>query len=367
MAILAIVFSFVFYFVSAIMAKSKNVNEKPYMLDDYNYSNLYCDADPEHLSVIQTLDLSAYISTSTPITSIHIFHKNRMIITTNSASTTEKDMFLFDFSTASNQIDLTLLYSVNVGPGFNDSILHDTFIYALDTSINSHVRVFSIPSSMNLLTSLGLAKIDELHASGALPKKGYVYDKKLLIGTEKNNSGGELFILPIDENNLLKTPTKSIEIGGQVSDIYERQENIFIANASDTELFVFDKNLAPLYSYDAPLSLGNGKSVYYLEPYIYLGRTVASFELFLLQIKNLILNYINKFKGYGSIDAIQPVGENLLILSSSENKEFQLYDIKLNLLKTIDLPARVDSYTCFDEGLLFALTINNQPNLLWLK
>ena len=337
------------------------------MLTDYHYSDVYCSNENINLSIIQQLDLSSYISTSTRVTSLHIFHKNRMIVTANSASTTEKDIFLFEFLVNGNNIQLNLSQSLDIGPGINDSILHDIFIYALDTSVNSHIRTLKINSDTNSLTSLQSIKINELHSSGALPKRAYIYNKKILLGTEKNNSGGELLVLPIDENNILKMPTKSIEIGGQVSDIYESQESIFIANASDTELFVFDKNLEPLYSYDAPLSLGNGKSVYYLEPYVYLGRTVASFELYLLEIKNSILNFVNKFKGYGSIDFIQPVGENLLILSSAENKEFQLYDTKLNLLKTVDLPARVDSYTCFSEGLLFALTINNQPNLLWLK
>ncbi len=364
LAILAIMFSFIFYFISTIMFKSKIINTKPYMLGDYNYSNTYCRSD---LSIIQTLNMNTYISTSTPITSINIFQKNKMIVTTNSASTTEKDIFLFDFVVVSNQIHLNLFQSLDIGPGINDVLLHDNFIYTLNTSINSHVKTLKINPGNNSLSQVGDIKIESLHASGALPKKVYLYNKNLLVGTEKNNSGGELFMLPLDENNIAQFPTHSIEIGGQVSGIYENQGKVFIANASDTELFVYDTDFKLTYSYDAPLSLGNGKSVYYLEPYTYLGRTVASFELFFLEIKNSILNYVSKHKGYGSIDFIQPVDQDVLILSSSENKELQLYEKSLNLLKTIDLPDRVNSYTCFEHGFLFSVFINNQSNILWLK
>jgi hypothetical protein len=187
------------------------------------------------------------------------------------------------------------------------------------------------------------------------------------VGTEKNNNGGELFVLSLDSNNIPKTSTSSLEIGGQVSDIYENSGLLYIANASDIELLVYDKDLNPIYSYDAPLSLGNGKSVYFSNPYIYLGRTVASFELFFLEIKDNILNFVNKNKAYGTVDFIQNVDQGLLIMSSAEGKELQFFTKKLDLLKTIDLPFRVNTYNCFENTFLFAGLVNNQPNILWLK
>jgi hypothetical protein len=214
---------------------------------------------------------------------------------------------------------------------------------------------------------IGDIKISQLSTSGALPKKIYLYDNNLLIGTEKNNSGGELFILPIGSNNIPKNSTSSKEIGGQVSDIYESDNLIYIANASDTELLIYNKAFNLTYSYDAPLSLGNGKSVYFLDPYIYLGRTVASFELFLLEIKDNVLSFVNKYRAFGTVDFIQNIDQNILVISSSQNKELQFFDKKLNLLKTIDLPFRVNTFNCFENTFLFAGFINNKPNILWLK
>ena len=369
-AILAIVFSFIFYFVSSINFKNKNINNKPYMLSSYNYSNKYChlkDGQLENISQTQLIDMSAYISTSTVITSINIYNKNKLILTTNSASTTEKDIFIFDFSVTDNQINLNLIQSIEAGPGINDALLHDIFFYTLNTSVNSHVKSFVInPTDSNML-QIGNIKINELHTLGALPKKVYLYNNSLYIGTEKNNSGGELFVLQLDSNNLPKNGTSSIELGGQVNDIYENAENLYVANASDIELMVYDKNLNPIYSYDAPLSLGNGKSVYYSDPYIYLGRTVASFELFFLEIKDNLLNFVNKYKAYGTVDFIQNVDQNILIILSTPSKELQFFNKKLDLLKTIDLPFRVSSYNCFENTFLFSGLINNQSHILWLK
>ena len=67
------------------------------------------------------------------------------------------------------------------------------------------------------------------------------------------------------------------------------------------------------------------------------------------------------------MDFIQNIDQNILIISSGENQELQFFDKKLNLLKNIDLPFRVNAYTCFENTFLFSGFINNQSNILWLK
>jgi prepilin-type N-terminal cleavage/methylation domain-containing protein len=363
-AILAIMFSFIFYFVSTINLRAVNIDNKPYIQTGYNYSNKYCyleDEQLERLSIIKDLDMSTYISTGTPITSMNIFHKDRLILTTNSASTSEADIFIFDFNS------LNLISSLDVGPGINDSLLIDNTFYVLNTSVNSHVKTFKINPDNNSMFIISDIKISELSESYSLPKKIYLYNKKILIGSEKNNSGGELFVLPLNEDNIPNSPAISIEIGGQVNSMYEDNNSLYIANASDTELFIYDKDFNLDKYYDAPLSLGNGKSVYFLNPHIYLGRTVSSFELFFIEIENDILNLIDKYKTSGSIDFIQKMDQYIVIFANSENKELQFFSYDMNLKKTLDLPSRVNTYDCFQNTLLTAHIINNQSHILWLK
>ncbi len=363
-AVLAILFSFIFYFVTTIKVKNTLLNDKPYLVQSFNYSDIYCHFDEnqlQNLSIAQTLEMSEFISTSTPITGMHIFNSNKMIVTTDSASTSESDIFLFDYT----PYELTLINKSETGPGITDSVLHGKILYVLNTSINSHIKSFTL--SPDSITPLNEIKINELSASSALPKNIYVLDKTILIGSEKNNSGGELFVLPLDNSNKIMSPTKSIEIGGQVSALYANQNSVYVANASDTEMFVYDKDFNLINSYDAPLSLGNGKSVFYLHPYVYLGRTVASFELFFLEVKDLILHFIDKYKTNGSIDFIQNFNEYLLFIVGYSAGELQFYSKDMKLLKMIDIPTRVISYTCHDNTLIVSGLINNKAVIIWLK
>jgi len=359
-AILAIIFSFVFYFVSSISYKDITKDEKPYLFDDFNYSNKYCylsEGQIDLLSIIKNVDMGSYISSSTIISSIDTLDRDKIIITTNSASTTESDIFMFGFE--------GLLYQLDIGPGITDALLHDRFLYVLNTSVNSHVKSFEVgASNLNFLNEI---KITELAASHAMPKRIYLSDKNILIGTEKNNGGGELFFLPLDDKNFLRYTTLSLEIGGQVSGMHAEQNILYIANASDIELFAYDDHFTMISSYDAPLSLGNGKSVYYLHPYIFLGRTVASFELFFLEMKDLAIRFIDKHKIGGSIDFIQGFGDYILIIGNTQDKELQFFSKDRELIKSVDLPGRVTSYTCLENQLIVSAIINNQSHILWLK
>lgn len=363
-AVLAIIFSFIFYFLSSIHHKKVGEASVPYLMHQYAYSEKYCHIEEKRVAgieIIQDIDLSSHISTSTPVTSLHIFDKNRLLITTNSASTTEPDIFLFDMR------GMHLLQSVNVGPGISDSLLHGDTLYALNTSVNSHVKTLKIDPDTSSLSEVGDVKINELTSSGALPKRIYLFENNLLVGTEKNSAGGELFVMSLNTSALPTVQLRSLEIGGQVSGIYGNQDHIYLANASDTELFVYDKDFKFSSSYDAPLSLGNGKSVFYLDPYVYLGRTVASFELHFLKMKDALLSVVGTHKAYGTVDYIQGLDIGILVMSSAQDKELQFFTHDLQPLKTVNLPARVGAYACPDEGFLFAVSINNQSHLLWLK
>jgi len=87
----------------------------------------------------------------------------------------------------------------------------------------------------------------------------------------------------------------------------------------------------------------------------------------LFEIKDNVLSFVNKYRAFGTVDFIQNIDQNILVISSSQNKELQFFDKKLNLLKNIDLPFRVNTYNCFENTFLFAGFINNKPNILWLK
>ncbi len=354
-ALLSIIFSFMFYFLSTLNINIDKDHNSIFTLDNYNYSDQYCDLNDniiKNISIVFDFDMSSYISTSTIVTDINIINNNRLIISTNSSSTTENDLYLFAIDFMDNSFDLNLMSATNTGPGVNGMIVHNEYVYLLNTSVNSHLQTYKIEN--NDLININNFKIQELTTAYSMPKNIYLLKDKILIGSEKNNYGGELFSIKLEDNMPISID-KSIEIGGQVNDIYEFNNILYIANASDIELLIFDKTLELINQYDAPLSLGNGKSVYLLYPYIYLGRTISSFELFNLSYKeDNILTFIYKHKIGSSIDFIQDINNKVLLFTNNSNRELQFFDLHNNgflNIKNLDLPSRAESYTCFEGSI----------------
>ncbi len=363
LAILAIVFVFSFYFISSINL-NKNLSEEPYLLKGYNYGDKFCTFknDISNIKINKTILLTKYIPMHTPITSINIFDKNKLIVTTNSATTSDADIFIFKIDNSTTTPYYELLSKYDTGPGINDSILVNGILYTANTSVNSHIQIFNISGST--LSMIYDVRIDELLSSYSIPKKIYIDKDNLFIGTEKNNYGGELFVFQL-LNRLPSKLIKAIEIGGQVNSLYSDSGYLYIANASDIELLILDNNFDLINSYDAPLSAGNGKSVFYLFPNIFLGRTISSFEFNILSFKNNVINFINKYKTNG-IDFIQPI-DSFILLSTSLHKYLQFYDHNFIRKKEIDLPDRVNAYTCINQELVIA-TINSMHTfILWIK
>jgi len=362
-AILATVFSFIFYFVSTI-AREKNIDNKPHTLDSYNYSDKSCSLkqDSSNIKSYKTIMLTKYIPPSVPITSLNIFDKNKLIVTTNSASTTESDIFIFKIDNSTTTGLYELLYEIDTGPGINDALLHDDILYVANSSVNSHIQLFVIhgENELNLLRDI---KVDELSESYSIAKKIYLDDKRFLLGAEKNNYGGELFVFDLFDH-LPRNVINSVEIDGQVNSIYSDQNIFYIANASDIELLIYDEYFNLINSYDAPLSSGNGKSVSSLFPNIYLGRTLSSFELFLLSFENNIVSFVNKYKTYG-IDFIHISDRYIMLMTS--NNSLQLFDYDMKKIKGIVLPNRVNAYACIDQNILIATINPLHTFILWIN
>ena len=361
-AVSMIVFVFVFYFLTTISLQKK-YPESPILLNEFNYSNNYCQLknDYKNISTYKDVDLGKYISTSTPITSINIFRKNTLIVTTNSASTTEPDIFLFDLS------NMNLIKSLNTGPGLTDAILNDNYLYAINNSVNSHIQTFTITTGD--VYKISDFRIDELSINYSLPKSIYLINTdtpKLIIGSEKNNLGSELFIIDLNDH-IPYLISNTVEIDGQVNDIYFANDYLYIANANDNELLVYDKDLNYINLYNAPMTLGNGKSVYYINPFVLLGRTVASFELNILSTDNNLLTLISKYSTQGTIDYIEPLIDNYLFMTNYSPGELLFMDKNFKILGRVNVPARVNAYTCMNDSLIIANIINNKSHIIWLK
>jgi hypothetical protein len=301
---------------------------------------------------------------------MHYFGNDIFVFTTDSASTSQPDVFIM----RQNVNVWELVISKDVGPGIQDSVLSFPYLYVANTSVNSHVKVLQIDN--NAIIEVQNIKIDSLAASNSMPRRLSVFGDHLMLGAEKSNSGGELFALPINhQNGKLSLPTHSIELGGQAHVARVIGKDLLIANSADPEMRVIDNNFLEKADYDAPLTLGNGKSVLSLYPYAVLGRTLGSGELTLLDISTTSIHSIDTNRTNGSVDALQSLAggaPNLFMaLTSNADKEIQFWNVgedrTFHLESFINLPARTTSYLCFDKQIFVAVLINERPNLIILK
>lgn len=369
-----IVFIGIFHFVTVAFVKRQSFQSSEKFFS-YTYGEQYCPQTKNIEDVIfnpvNTISLSPYISTSTRVTSIHYVKDNTLLITTDSASTSEADIFLFDIDLAERTI--TPRFSVDVGPGIQDSKLLDSILYVANTSVNSHVKVFRVDTratGTGIFTELSNTKIPTLALSASLPKKITILNQEIILGTEKSNSGGELFVFPILPNGSVLNPSQVIELNGQMNQGIQAYGEVYIVNAADPELRVFDAHLKELFSYDAPLTLGNGKSVLFLNPYTILGRTLGSGELSVLMQEGTSTKVLDIERTYGTVDFLQNFQNgNILTLTAQEDNELQIWNFTqdLKLLKGINLPGRVTSHMCAKQNIFLSILINEQPQLIWLQ
>lgn len=393
LAVSVIVFIGIFHFAASLYVKSNSEMEHEKFFT-YRYGEAYCplemDLDDVQFNALDVIRFSGILSTSTKITSMHFVEevgnentkKPTFIITTDSASTSESDIFMIIINPETGTS--TVVDSIDAGPGIQDSKLLDTFLYVANTSVNSHIKTIHIntstrdtnATSANRFAELANIKIPSLSTSGALPKKLAVFNDKLILGSEKNNSGPEVFIFQIDQDGVVRNIQTTLELGGQMNQTAVNYDDVYITNAADPELRVYDSLFRDYFAYDAPLTLGNGKSILYKDSFIIFGRTLGSGELSLLKANGTTTEVFDTKRTNGTVDYLQDMNKKyFLAFTANEEKELQFWSIektitrneKLIHKKDLDVLGRVTSYTCA-KGYIFASILqNNQPAILWIK
>ncbi len=247
-----------------------------------------------------TIDVRSYIDT------------NDLYIGTNSASTTDPDMYIFtqnlhrppqqayldnaqNISTSSFQKNQELF----LGPGVIDAAVFKDTLFAIERSYTSPIWILKTdPTSRFSEKNIGRILVASSTINHSLPKVVKTDGKNLYIGAEKN-VGDELYSLDLGTftpniYNQLGTPNilgdihvSSTEISAGVSDIDFNFTHLFTVSAKDPEVEIWDRGISSgVTSFDAEGSSGNGKSLAVFYKSLLLGRTLGNSELIGVQINN---------------------------------------------------------------------------------
>ncbi|MCF7864899.1 MAG: hypothetical protein K9M11_00130 [Candidatus Pacebacteria bacterium] len=310
------------------------------------------------------------ISTTTILTGTAIIGQN-LYISADSSSTTEPDILVYNISsdlyssasvfTIGNhntfRPTLTLLQSKETGPGISSIQSRGKYLVASNTSVKSQVDIFDTSLSKQMsLTILGSNS-----STTPLTKVVLHANNMIVVGTEKSVLP-EIHIFDINSGNVVRT----VETGYGINDMVVNNNLLIVAGPRDPEIEVFELSTGQkIGQYDLPGGSGNAKVLLPFGDLLYVARTKGGNEFVVLDMsggiqdltnstpesRNIIFTEIANQKINWSVDTMLTYEQFVPLFSADEYKEFQLYKIsdtnQIQLLATLDLPARVTSAMCF--------------------
>jgi hypothetical protein len=315
-----------------------------------------------------------------PITDIDAY-ENKLYVTANNTSRNKETFFVFDIT---NQFSPVLISKLD-----ND-VVNNTGLVALavartasgtygfvasassfvkgqlqiiDISANTVLKTYKIPLSIvNGSSSQGTG-------NSIIYKNGYVF-----LGLKKTISGPEFNIIDV-RDPLDPFWVGGYSVGNAINSMLIKKSFVYLATPNDVELTILniENLLNPVVTrtFDAPDTVGNGKSLYSVGDTLYLGRTVTSQnpEFLVLTNPDLLVsapNLVASREIGGSVNGLIVRSNLAFILTNSQFHILSLEDLSnINqFISPITLSNRggtpVPSFDC--EGNHFFIGSNDASN-----
>lgn len=341
-------------------------------------------------------------------------YNSYLYIGVNSASTTDPDLYVINDRGNGNSIksksseNLEVVQSRfinqsshNLGPGIVDMVRNKNTIALVEKSVVIPIRIIVTKNGLiNKFLNITGEKINY-----AYPKIIEIRDTYLLIGTEKNINQ-ELYVLNINKNDSMLPSANSnglifqnfsagalisgAEIGSGVNDIEIMDKYIIIANAKDPEFLFYSiddlgikngdisnehtytdnlihKNMSnstiiansvePQFSYDAPGSSGNGKSIYSMLQHVVFGRTLGNHELLIARLMYVPL-----------VDRIKFHNQDTNLNTTIKSKIVSLFQLTPRIHESINLNISIQHIQSMLNGMyLMVFTNKTEASIVIFK
>lgn len=279
-------------------------------------------------------------------------------ISTDSAIAEDPDIHFFELQENSNA--LMWRGSLNTGPGIRKLTYARNYVAAANSSRLSQVQIIDatdlenpfLVSSYNSNTSGGPGQ-------GAIGESVEYYKDVLYLGLIKN-PGKELVALDArDVSNL--SEIASYETGTQVSDIYIRGANVFVASPTETQLRVLrldnDEGFFEISSLSLPSwQIHDGMSVAFSPHGVYLGRSAGNKdELHEVRFDGQVLTEGDSLDVLASVRDILSHFGYVLVATNSSSKEFQVYKFRDGHFEadwTLDLLYEAEALACVHQSVV---------------
>ncbi|MEK7552407.1 MAG: prepilin-type N-terminal cleavage/methylation domain-containing protein [Patescibacteria group bacterium] len=250
------------------------------------------------------------------------------------------------------------------------------YAYLATGSTARQLQILNVenPASPQILSEFRLPEPSSTTTQSSI----FYKDKKIYLGSEKNNWGKEFHIINVS------TPSApqylgSFRVDTKVNAIAFKEDFAFVAVPNPTPLRVLDtgnyQNIQSINSYEAGgLTQHGGQTVAINDNLLAFGRSVLSpgptyHEIFLFDVEGGGLNLkASKRLGFSVRDLI--LRDNILIVASTLGTVNKIHflsldeDNLLDVIHDIDLPGKPVAFDCEDDKLYVLTSNSNTENSL---
>jgi hypothetical protein len=314
------------------------------------------------------------ISSSNLITDIKV-KDSFAYISTNSSSSTDPDLFIFDTSDMTNP---KLISSLNTGPGLAALTVAGPYIFVANKSSVNQLQIIDIHDrSHPLIISQGKVPLDiasstRPNASAIFYDKGFIY-----LGTEKGDSP-ELTIWNVADPTH-PTLAGRYEVGNKVEKIVVNGNRAYIASSGTNQLMVFDVSdpthpILVTTSSPSGWQTQSGQALDLFEENLTLGRDTGGFnnksnpEFILYDALDTLQNYLaqqSSFDEPGGIYGIVARQPYFLVLTHRVTSQLRSDDEFGTTSAAYNIPGIPAALSC-DLGNIYVAS-NNNPSITLIK
>lgn len=292
-------------------------------------------------SIVDFATLAEDSARTFPITDIDVY-RGRLYVTTNNTSSNQETFFIFDIldpthPTLISKIDNDLTNNTGIKGLFVHGNKYETYAYVANSSsfVKGQLQIIdasstppTIVSTYKIPTAIVTGSSGQGSGNSIFYKDGYVY-----LGLTKTISGPEFNIIDVHD------PRSPRWVGGysvdnSINNLYIKDGLAYLVTPNAQELITLDITdpVHPIQvgSFDAPDSIGSGKSLYLVGNTLYLGRTVTSSHPELYLVDNSTPTSppsvpLGTEEIGSSVNSLL-VRSNLLFLITTSGK-FQIFDV----------------------------------------
>lgn len=236
-----------------------------------------------------------------PITDLDVYDK-RLYVTASNSSVSQDTFFIFNVSDQANptlisSLDNDVLSNTGIKALFVHKTAYETLAYVANGSSFTRGQLQIIDASSTpprvittykIPTSIVTGTSNQGNGNSIFYKDGYVY-----LGLTKTVTGPEFNIIDVHDP---RNPywVGGYSVGNGVNGIYIRDTFAYVVSPNSEELIVLDisdkANPIRVSGFDAPDSVGSGKSISLVGDQLYLGRTATAShpELYIVDAYNSI-------------------------------------------------------------------------------